>query len=192
MRGLFRACYFFCERMQKKRELGIRAFFMFEHRERNTVLIAGTRIIYLRAGLLKLSTTASESDFFCINPASRIRHSSGNNRFGRRRTGWAATRQPNWPTTAKLPQAVDATVLQRFLKVFALVIQLSKQIERNAEPVVYECAFAFTMSLRLWSRRDWESESIGLPRSLTPLDCRNYLFERADRRLCTSIPDFDT
>jgi hypothetical protein len=24
------------------------------------------------------------------------------------------------------------------------------------------------------------------------LDCRNYLFERADRRLCSSIPDFET
>jgi hypothetical protein len=37
MRGLFRACYIFCERMQKMRQLGIRAFFLFERCERNTV-----------------------------------------------------------------------------------------------------------------------------------------------------------
>jgi hypothetical protein len=43
MRGLFRAFYFFCERMQKKRQLGIRAFFIFERCERNTVLVAGIR-----------------------------------------------------------------------------------------------------------------------------------------------------
>jgi hypothetical protein len=36
MRGLFRARYFFCERMQKKRQLGIRAFFIFERCERST------------------------------------------------------------------------------------------------------------------------------------------------------------
>lgn len=40
MRRLFRACYFFRERTQKKRQLGIRAFFTFERCERNTVLVA--------------------------------------------------------------------------------------------------------------------------------------------------------
>ena len=57
MRGLFRACYFFRERTQKKRQSGIRAFFIFERCERNTVLVAGIRIVYLRAGLLKLRLT---------------------------------------------------------------------------------------------------------------------------------------
>ena len=54
MRGLFRASYFFCERMQRKRQLGIRDFFIFERYGRNTVLVAGIRIVYLGAGLLKL------------------------------------------------------------------------------------------------------------------------------------------
>jgi hypothetical protein len=59
MRRLFRACYSFCEKMQKKRQLGIRAFFIFERCERNTVLVAGIRIVYLRAGLPKLSCLSS-------------------------------------------------------------------------------------------------------------------------------------
>jgi hypothetical protein len=44
----------FCERVQTKRQLGIRAFFIFKGCERNTVLVARIRIIYLRTGLLKL------------------------------------------------------------------------------------------------------------------------------------------
>jgi hypothetical protein len=47
----------FCERMQNKRQLGIRAFFIFGRCERNTVLVAGIRIVYLRPGLLKLRLT---------------------------------------------------------------------------------------------------------------------------------------
>jgi hypothetical protein len=43
--------------MQKKRQLGIRAFFIFERCERNTVLVAGICIVYLRAGLRKLRLT---------------------------------------------------------------------------------------------------------------------------------------
>ena len=58
MPGLFRACYFFSVReCKKKRQLRIRAFFIFERCERNTVLVAGIRIVYLRAGLLKLRLT---------------------------------------------------------------------------------------------------------------------------------------
>jgi hypothetical protein len=36
MRGLFCVCYFFCEKVQRKGQLGIRAFFIFERCERNT------------------------------------------------------------------------------------------------------------------------------------------------------------
>ena len=72
MRGLFRACYFFCERMQKKRQLGIRAFFIFERCERNTVLVAGIRIVYLRAGLLKLRLTEFD-DRAEVNTITRLR-----------------------------------------------------------------------------------------------------------------------
>jgi hypothetical protein len=113
MRGLFRACYFFCERMQKKRQLGIRAFFIFERCERNTVLAADTRIVYFRAGLLKLCTTASESDFFCINPPSRIRHSSGNNRFwgGRRSDG-----PPPVSRTSQQPQNSHRLSTRKFFR----------------------------------------------------------------------------
>ena len=45
--------------MQKKRPLGIRAFFIFERCERNTVLVAGNRILYLRTSLLKLRLRGS-------------------------------------------------------------------------------------------------------------------------------------
>jgi hypothetical protein len=72
MRGLFRACYFFCERMQKKRQLGIRAFFIFERCERNTVLVTGIRIVYLRAGLLKLRLTEFD-DRAEVNTIARLR-----------------------------------------------------------------------------------------------------------------------
>jgi len=57
MRGLFRASYFFCKGVQRRRQSGIRAFFIFEGCERNTVLVAAIRIVYLRAGLLKLRLT---------------------------------------------------------------------------------------------------------------------------------------
>ena len=43
--------------MQKKRQLGIRAFFIFERCERNTVLVAGICIVYLRAAVRKLRLT---------------------------------------------------------------------------------------------------------------------------------------
>jgi hypothetical protein len=60
MHGLFRACYFFCERVQRKCLLGIRAFFIFERCERNTVLVAAIRVVYLRAGLLNLRLTEGD------------------------------------------------------------------------------------------------------------------------------------
>jgi hypothetical protein len=48
MRSLFRACHFFCEIVQKRRQLGIRVFFIFERCEHNKVLVADIRIVYLR------------------------------------------------------------------------------------------------------------------------------------------------
>ena len=55
--------------MQKKRQLGIRAFFIFE---RNTVLVAGICIVYLRAGLRKLRLTEFD-DRAEVNTITRLR-----------------------------------------------------------------------------------------------------------------------
>jgi len=56
----------------RERQLGIRAFFIFERCERSTVLVAGIRIVYLRAGLLKLRLTEFD-DRAEVNTIARLR-----------------------------------------------------------------------------------------------------------------------